>query len=435
MNGDMSRQRNEADRRPAAPRRPAARAALALLGALGTAPAVGQPLPGGLAPDLAFSGFGTLGYATLDGEGAEYRTGAARDGADEDGSFEVDSRLGLQLDATFSPAWSATLQGVARQDESGDPGAVLEWGFLRWLPTDALAVRAGRMSLPVFAVSDYREVGYANLLLRPIEDVYSLIPLRRFEGIDATLDTEFGDTLVRWQALYGQARERIFNDLEPDARDSFGLSVALERGPARVRLSHVRSQLDIDSRSAGIAALRAGIDRALGQVPRGAAGLEDLARDFSGERVPLRFVALGLSLDLGRVFADAEYARRRIDNWVSDSDGWSIAVGARVGPVRPYGFVSGLYEPGGDRRVDLPDGVGLDALEAGINTLYEPRDQRTVGLGARWDPVTNLAVKAQVERISREVRGISFLRTTDDPAEPDPGEDVTLLSLAVDVVF
>ena len=213
-------------------------------------------------PDVLFSGFGTLGYAALDDPNAEYRTGEARDGADEDGSFEVDSRLGLQLDATFAPRWSATVQSVVRQDESGDFAPALEWGFARWLPTDTLAVRVGRMSLPVFAVSDYREVGYANLLLRPIEDVYSLIPLRRFEGVDLTLDSAFGDTLVRWQFLYGQARERIFNDLEPDARRSLGLNVTLDRGPFRLRLAHVQSRLDIDSGNADVAAVRAGIARA-----------------------------------------------------------------------------------------------------------------------------------------------------------------------------
>ena len=431
---------------PRAPARAAARAgeartptlvaAVAALCAAVAAPVAAQsstsaPVPGpSLVPDLAFSGFGTLGYAALDDPGAEYRTGEARDGADEDGSFEVDSRLGLQLDATFSRRWSATLQGVARQDETGDAGAVLEWGFLRWLPTDTLAVRAGRMSLPVFAVSDYREVGYANLLLRPIEDVYSLIPLRRFDGVDVTLDTELGGALVRWQALYGQARDRIFDDLEPDARDSLGLSVGVERGPVRVRLSHVQSRLDIDSDNADVAAVRAGIERAQALVPELAA----VADDFAGERVPLRFDAIGVSLDFGRVFADLEYAQRRIDNWVPDSDGASLMVGARIGPVRPYGFVSAVTETDGDRRVELPDGAGLDALEAGIDAFYQPRDQRTIGLGARWDASANFALKGQVERISRDVLGISFLRNDSNDGS-DAGDDVTLVSVALDFIF
>lgn len=390
----------------------------------------GSLLAQSLRPDVAFSGFGTLGYAALGQPNAEYRTGEALDGATDDGSFEVDSRLGLQLDATFTPRWSATFQAVVRQDETGDAGVALEWGFVRWLPTDTLAVRAGRMSLPVFAVSDYREVGYANVLLRPVEDVYSLIPLRRFEGVDVTLDSELGDALVRWQALFGQAREEIFEDLEPDARNSIGLSVAVERGPVTARLSHVQSRLDIDSDNQNVAAVREGIERAQAVAPQ----LARIADDFSGERVPLRFDALGVSLDFGRVFADAEYARRRIDNWVPDMDGWSLVLGTRVGPVRPYGFVSGVFETHGDRRIDLPDGVGLDALEAGIDRFYVPRDQRTLGLGARWDPIPNLAVKGQLERITRDVIGISFLRANADDGS-DTGEDVTLFSVALDFIF
>ena len=111
--------------------------------------------------------------------------------------------------------------------------------------------------------------------------------------------------------------------------------------------------------------MREGIAGARTVVPQ----LADIEDDFAGERVPLRFDALGVSLDFGRVFADAEYARRRVDNWVPDMDGWALVLGTRVGSVRPYGFVSGVFETHGDRRIDLPGGVGLDALEAGHRSV------------------------------------------------------------------
>lgn len=383
-----------------------------------------------IVPDISFSGFGTLGYAVLDDENAEYRTGEAQDGADKDGSFEVDSRYGLQMDAIFTPVLSATVQGIIREAEDGDPEAQLEWGFLRWLATDNLTFRLGRMSLPVYALSDFREVGHAYPWLRPPEDVYSQIPLRRFEGADVTLDTQWNQTFVRWQVFAGQARERIFENLEPDARNSLGASIVIERGPATVRLSHVRADVDVDSNNANVTQIRQGIAQAQAMVP----SLAAIADDFAGVRVPLTFSGVALNLDFTRVFAEVEYTQRRVDSWVSDVDGISVAVGARFGRFRPYVHLSSLDEPEGDRRVNLPDDVGLDALEAGINGFYEPRDQQTVGLGARWDVSPQVALKAQIDHVSRDEIGISLLRLNADDGT-DQGDDVTLYSIVVDFIF
>ncbi|MFK7856755.1 MAG: porin [Granulosicoccus sp.] len=382
------------------------------------------------APDVSFSGFGTLGYAILDDENAEYRTGEAIDGADDSGSFEVDTRLGLQMDVVFNPSISSTFQLIVREAEDGDAAVELEWGFLRWLATDNIAIRAGRMSLPVYSISDCREVGYAIPYLRPPEDLYSMIPLRRFNGADVTLDHDWGDSLFRWQLFAGQSREEIFDDLAPDVELAVGISLTVDRGPMRIRLSHVDSEVDIDSENANVAAVSAGIAQALPLVP----ALSTIADDFAGERVPLSFDAVSLSLNFSRVFFDAEYTRRRVDSWVSDVDGWSLAVGTRIGKLQPYVHISQLSEPEGDRRIDLPDNPALNPLEAGINRFYAPRDQSTVGIGARFDLVPNLALKAQIDRITREEIGISFNRNSVDDGS-DEGNDVTLFSFALDFVF
>jgi len=50
---------------------------------------------------FSLSGFGTLGYALSDSSEFEYRTGAATDGADDSGTFKVDSRFGLQVDSSL----------------------------------------------------------------------------------------------------------------------------------------------------------------------------------------------------------------------------------------------------------------------------------------------------------------------------------------------
>ena len=409
-------------------------AAALLVGLLATLQAIPDVSAQSVRPSVSFSGFGTFGYAVLDEPDSEYRTGRAEDGADDDGSIEVDTRLGLQLDAELTRRLSATLQAIAREGADGEPAVALEWGFLRFLPTDSTSVRVGRMSLPVFALSDFREVGYANVLLRPPEDVYAQIPLTRFDGIDLTFDLDYGATLFRAQLFGGVSEDRIYDELEPDARESVGIALSARRGPLQLRLSHVSSSFDIDSENGAVARVDAGIRQVSQVVPALAPALDAIADDFSGERVPLRFYAIGASFDPGAWFSDIEFASRRIDSWVSNIDSLSVVLGARLGAFSPYLFASDLREIDGDRRIELPDGnPDIDALETGINLLYEPRDQRTAGLGLRWDPVARVALKAQVERVSREVIGTSLRRRAD--GNRDDGDDVTLFSAVVDVVF
>ena len=378
------------------------------------------------APNLSFSAFGTLGYAALDDESAEYRSGVARDGADADGSLVLDTRVGLQLDTRLTSKLSGTVQLIGRESGDGDPEAGLEWGLLRYLPTDSIAVRVGRMSLPVFALSDFREVGYANVFLRPPEDVYAQVPLRRIDGVDLTYDTEIGDTLLRAQLFTGRSSESLYDGLELDGKGIVGAAFAVERGPFRARIGHVVTRLEITSEGGGIEDVRAALLQASATLP----DLAAVAEDFAPGRVPLSFDTIGASYDEGRWFVDAEYARRRVDNWVADLDSWSLAGGVRVASFTPYAFVSALDDVEEDRRITLP---GFDALESGVNMFYEPRDQQSVGAGLRWDARPGLALKGQVESVSREVTGQSLRRASDGMR--DGGDDVVLYSVALDFIF
>ena len=82
----------------------------------------------------------------------------------------------------------------------------------------------------------------------------------------------------------------------------------------------------------------------------------------------------------------------------------------------------------------MPEDPSLDALEAGVNQFYEPRDQATFGVGARYDLSPNFALKAQIDRISRDETGISFNRNSVDDGS-DEGDDVTLFSMVLDFVI
>lgn len=229
------------------------------------------------------------------------------------------------------------------------------------------------------------------------------------------------------------AREKIFNDLEPDAEQIIGLSTWIERGPFKARANFTTAQIDVDSRSETIDRLRQGIDATLAAAPQLGTILDRVRADLSGDYTDLTFTSVGLSADFDTYFLDFEFASRRIDNWVVDVNSWSMVAGVNIGKYSPYAFISFNQDAQPDRRVSLPDSPEINQLEASINGLYSPRSQNTVGLGLRFDPSEKIALKSQIEYISREEIGPSFFRFSDDGS--DTGDDVLLTSFVVDFVF
>ena len=59
--------------------------------------------------DFSYSGFGTLGYAQTDTDLAQVSYSGQPEGIDEDGTFEFDSKLGLQATARFNDMFFATV--------------------------------------------------------------------------------------------------------------------------------------------------------------------------------------------------------------------------------------------------------------------------------------------------------------------------------------
>jgi len=376
---------------------------------------------------FSLSGFGTFGYALSDSSEFEYRTGAATDGADDSGTFKVDSRLGLQVDAGISDSISATAQALARQGFDGEFTPKVEWAFVRYQLNDSIALRFGRMGVPFFMVSDFREVGYANAILRPPEDTYLLAPLGSFDGVDFNSYFEFGETLVNTQLFWGARKQDFFSESTISLRDGVGATLALERGIARLRFSFVRAR--ISARSEDFDALGEGLAAGASIFPE----LAEVAEDFNGRRKISTFAGIGLELDMDPWFVAAEFTQRNIENaFVSSYDAGYVTAGFRWNDLTPYLTVSSLKQKS-KTEVTLPAVPQLDEARAALAANYAAGDQDTVALGLRWDFFDNAAMKVQLENISRPGRGASFTR--DELEIVENPDDVKLYSLTLDFTF
>ena len=381
-------------------------------------------------PNVELSGFGTLGYSISDSDTAEYRLGKALNGVDSSGSFLLDTRLGVQLDTRFHDKFSATAQVLFRDDEDGDFTPDLEWAFARWSVSDSWTLRLGRMSLPTFNLSDYREVGYATEFLRPPEDTYAQVPLRRFDGIDLIGHFEFDDVLLSTEILFGRTKENLQNNTTVETDALGGVAFSVSKGVAKLRLSHVETQ-KAQLTNQDIIALGEVLTPLIPLIP----SLEEVTATIAPESNHLTFAFSGLSLELDfdRVFVDAEYTLLKSNSYIGSIIGWYVATGYRYGAFTPYVFTSRLRRSGASVQYDIPEVEVFEPLQETLDSLFFNPNQATTGVGLRWDFKPDLAFKFQLENISRDEIGLSFFRT--GTSDQDTGDDVVLASFNVDFIF
>jgi len=372
---------------------------------------------------FSLSGFGTLGVVGTDQDGAQYLIPGQVRGADKSWSGEVDSKLGVQLGAKFNTMFSATVQVLSKQDGEGSFTPGVEWAFAKMQATPGLALRLGRMGAPLFAVSDVRDVGYANTWLRPPIDVYGQVPISHFDGGDITWQTSLAGRTLTLQALAGRSSSKV-GRTKVEIDSMLGINATLELVDGlTLRLGHVTGKLSVGSAS---------LDQLVGvlrQTPFASVGDQLDAHDKRAS-----FSGVGLNYDQGDWIAIAEYTKRKTQSFIPDTTGWYVTLGYRVAQLTPYVTLSQQKTDSSNVDNTIPPAlvVGGLPLAAVVNAAAAAQStpQKTAALGVRWDAWRNVAVKAQWDSI--KTTGAGQLHVT------EPGFDdkrVNVYSLAVDFVF
>ncbi|BBI60805.1 hypothetical protein HSBAA_21110 [Vreelandella sulfidaeris] len=129
------------------------------------------------------------------------------------------------------------------------------------------------------------------------------------------------------------------------------------------------------------------------------------------------FYSAGLQYDNGTVLAMSEYIWRLWDaegaqDGTLDSEAFYLTAGYRFGDVMPYVTYSKF----------TPEGNGYVAQGSSMDS------RKTTAIGARWDVVTNLALKAQIEEVSGGV-GDQFIS---DPSRQGREPTTQVYSIALD---
>lgn len=400
-------------------------------------------------PVVKISGYGTAAMTWADTDKAEFSRPNQSGGAGRTGRTGVDSNLGLQANVAANDWLSGTVQGLVRKDGDDNYGADLAWAFAKAQVSEHLSLRVGRMGLPVFMISDYRNVGYANTMLRPPSEVYSQVVLNSIDGIDATYQRAFGDTNLTAQLAVGSTKTDIASNktlVHLDGKSITALNLVAERGPLTLRFGRADTRITINDSAAqngligGLRAAGAGYHFAQLGTLANALVLNDKKASFT---------SLGLGLDWNNIVVQSEYAKRKTDSYVNDTTSWYLMGGYRIGKFLPYYSHSNLSVdhivantvpaacPPGYPAACTPTMRALSAGVTEMTTTGTQGEQSTDTIGLRWDFHRSAALKVQIDRIRPKNGNGLFLAPAGSPKFA-PGTSigpVTVGAVAIDFVF
>ncbi len=391
--------------------------ALAVLGAFAATANAQDGLP------ITISGFGTGAITRTDSDGAEFSRMNQASGAAKDWRTGVDSNLGLQATGKFSDTISFTAQGLVHKYGDQDKyGAELTWAFAKFKINDDFSVRLGRVGLPVYMISDVRNVGYANTMLRPPTEVYRQVPFDSVDGGDVTYQHSFGDSTVTAQLGVGKTTVRLPQGVDVDFDRTMAAQVLLERGPFTYRLGHSRTKLtvtgnpNVTTLTNAFTALN--FTSILAQIP---------SRDVKGT-----FNSAGISMDYNNFIGMSEYAKRKTDTrLVHDTTSWYVMLGYRWGKFVPFVMHGDVKQDSIRSFSTLPTTGPLAPLTAGANAALKSGLQSSTAIGLRWDFYKSAAFKVQMDRVKARDGDGYFV----NPKPGFAGSTVNVYAAAIDFVF
>ncbi len=134
------------------------------------------------------NGFGTLGLTVSDSNVLGFRRELTQKHVvlKDHPRFETDSRIGVQISCKYSSFLEANAQFIANDQSKENPEDYVRQAFITARLFPGCKIRAGRLPIDAFLISEYRDVGYAYLWARPAPEFYTPILFNSFEGVDGS---------------------------------------------------------------------------------------------------------------------------------------------------------------------------------------------------------------------------------------------------------
>jgi len=348
-------------------------------------------------------GFSTIGLVKSNsGDDLLYRRNLARTAENSDSwSFKSDTTLGLQVDTVLSDQWSASAQAVYKNRIDQSLENSIEWAYLRYhhSPDDPFSYRIGRLGVDVFMLSEYRNVGYAYLWARPPQEFYSPLAFDYIDGADVTFSKLFDDTFFQARLTLGTTQNNfVYDEVTLKVSPAIATSLLWETDQWKFRLGYARIKLSdpVEFYQPLVDALNAS-EPVWPDAPNIADNLNLKGKKFD-------YYTLGLTYDNNSWIVQTELNRVETSNNIfTSSHSAYLSVGRRIDNFTVFGIGSIIENTDDINQVSAPLGFAPPqtfALQNIVQEQYDQTgvDQRSLGLGVRWDITHNTALKAQWDR-------------------------------------
>lgn len=392
-----------------------------------------------LGDSFTFRSFGSLAATHSDTDQADFYNAIAISpegpGRTESVSWNTGSKFAGQVEWTINDRFSATAQTLVKQYEDGEWAPRVEWAFVNYSATNELDVRVGRIRPPVYMLSDFLDVNFANPWVRPPTEQYYNIPVTNMDGIDLLWRPNFAGYSWLVQPYYGEKDLKTTESGQYVAIENFGLNMTASKGDFTYRFGYWDADLGME-----ISTFQ---DAELGlQFVCSAAG-DPLACEqldlMNMDDINYRFLSAGLTWDRGDYFVQSEFGRAISNSTtVADSTSYYVTGGMRLNLWTPY-LSYGRYD---NRQPEsyVESSIPLvNQITTGIAN-NNAQSQATITAGVRYDILPTVSLKAQWDHTStfdcdgnlRSCRGM-FGRSTSEFKATE--QDVNLISIAVDFIF
>lgn len=366
--------------------------------------------------EMKVNGFFTAGLTKTNEDKATFL------GANDKVRFDPDSVIGMQFSFPVNDETTLTTQMIAHGRDDFKPE--MEWAYLTYKASDDLDLRAGRLRIPFFMISDFLEVGYAYPWVRPPIDVYGQLAFSRYDGLNLIYRTDFGDIESNFQAYFGSTnpQQELMGEVgELDVTSLWGFNASFAYESFIFRIGHTEGDYTLS----GITALNSFLTNLINN------GLNDIADRFGVTDKHGRFSGAGFSYDNGSLIVKSEFTQRSTDGLIADTEGWYLMGAYRFGAFTPHITFSELTtkEDYSDAEAILgpPNPGGEQFL--GMTTMLRD-DQSSITLGIDYRVKRNLMAKAEYQRIDIDDNSDGLLENATTRVD-----QLNVFTLAIESVF
>jgi len=368
---------------------------------------------------LKIDGFISAAYARSDDSSITENWG----GITEKNNFGALSNIGVQMSFSPNPRTSITTQFVARSEEEWHMEA--EWAYIAFKASNQLTFRLGRQKAPLYLLSEYIEVGYANPWIYAPDEVYGITGDSTYNGINMLYKIPMGNWDTSLQAMWGSNAfsHPIVGDVSLD--DLVSLSITTRNEYITYRLGYTLVTGNIP-----------GLDMPLPTI----ANTPIVAGDtlsFLDLESDISYLSAGAIFDNGQWLLMGEFAQLELEGWFMDTSGAYLMMGYRFGKIMPHFTVAKMeVQDQGARNIGtitsgntilIPPGEQVGA----IADSFLVQNQSTYTLGLRYEILPAVSAKMELSHITDFNGSIGQFSGSQPPTD----DSVNIVKFSMDSVF